>query len=192
MADEVTIETLQAELTAAKQRISDLNNESKGHRLNWQNAKTEAERLVAETGTLREQHAAGLTAAEKKAAEAAALAEQAAKDAETKVAEAHTAAEQRVIRAELRTAAIKAGMVDLDGIKLLDLSAVKLNADGDVEGADALIEAAKAAKPWLFGKPSTSNPQPPPPPKAPNAKAALEMTDAEFEAALKAKSYRNK
>jgi hypothetical protein len=121
-------------------------------------------------------------------AEAAEAAAQAA--AEAKIAEALTAAEtkanERILRVELRAAAIKAGMVDLDGLKLLDTSSLKINDDGDVEGADALIEAAKKAKPYLFGAPGTSNPTPAPPPKPPTAKTARDMTDAEYRAARKA------
>ena len=38
--------------------------------------------------------------------------------------EAQTAANDRIIRAELKAEAIKAGMVDLDGLKLADLSKI--------------------------------------------------------------------
>jgi hypothetical protein len=47
-------------------------------------------------------------------------------DAEKTVAEARSAADQRVIRAELKAAAVKAGIIDLDGLKLLDTSGVKI------------------------------------------------------------------
>ena len=59
--------------------------------------------------------------AEAKLAKALADLEVATKGAEERVTkaatEAQTAADQRVIRAELKAAAIKAGMVDLDGLK---------------------------------------------------------------------------
>jgi hypothetical protein len=114
--------------------------------------------------------------------------------ADAKIAEANSAAQQRIIHAELKAVAAKAGMVDLDGLKLLDLTAVTINDAGEVEGADALIEAAKKAKPYLFGAPpaSTSNPQQPPPPKPPAAKNARDMTDEEFDAARRAHAWRNK
>lgn len=107
----------------------------------------------------------------------------AATEAAAKIAEAAAAAEARVIRAEMKALASRAGMVDLDGLKLLDLSAVKLTEAGEVEGADALIEAAKKAKPWLFGAASTSSTTPAPKPGEPKAKLAKDMTPEEFRAA---------
>ncbi len=101
-------------------------------------------------------------------------------------AQAKADADLRVIRAELKAAAIAAGMVDLDGLKLLDLSGVKLSESGDIEGADALFEAAKKAKPYLFGdKSNTASITPPPSPKAPEAKNARDMTPEEYAIARK-------
>jgi hypothetical protein len=74
-------------------------------------------------------------------------------------------------------------MVDLDGLKLLDLSSVKLNDNGEIDGADALMAAAKTSKPYLFGAVgNTSNPQTPPTPKAPEVKSAKDMTPEEYRA----------
>lgn len=112
-------------------------------------------------------------------------AEKAAQDADGKIKEANTAAEQRVIRAELKAEALKAGMVDLDGLKLADLSKIKINEAGEVEGATELMEELKKAKPYLFGTQSSSTPNTPPNPKPPAAKKATEMTDAEYAAARK-------
>ena len=121
-------------------------------------------------------------AAKKASEEAEAKVKAADEAAARKAAAAETAANERVIRAELRTAAIKAGMVDLDGLKLADLSTVKLNDAGEVEGAEALMEALKAAKPYLFGpaKPGNTNPNPPPTPKPVTSKKATEMNDEEW------------
>jgi len=136
---------------------------------------------------LREENKGGrLKASEQeaaaKAAKDAATAAEAA--ATTKITEASAAAQQRIIRAELKAAALKAGMVDLDGLKLADLSTVKLNDEtGEVEGADALMDAMKKAKPYLFGAPGTSNPNPPPKPTDPKAKLAKDMTPEEYAAA---------
>lgn len=113
-------------------------------------------------------------------------AEKAAQDADGKVKEANTAAEQRVIRAELKAEALKAGMVDLDGLKLADLSKIKINDAGEVEGAAELMEELKKGKPYLFGTTqNSSTPGNPPNPKPPAAKKATEMTDAEYAAARK-------
>jgi hypothetical protein len=114
-------------------------------------------------------------------------AEDAAKAADTtsqgKIKEVQTAADQRVIRAELKAAALKAGMVDLDGLKLADLTKVKLNDEGEVEGADELMVAMQKAKPYLFAEPSTSHTGKPPPKDDQKVKKATDMTDAEYAAA---------
>ena len=82
----------------------------------------------------------------------------------------------RVIRAELKASALKAGMVDLDGLKLLDLSKVTLNDKNEIEGADALMADAKKSKPWLFTESTnTSSTQTTPPPKSGDKKLATEM-----------------
>ncbi len=119
--------------------------------------------------------------AARKAAEDAAKA--ADTTSQTKVKEVQSAADQRVIRAELKAAAIKAGMVDLDGLKLADLSKVKLNDEGEVEGAEELMASLKKAKPYLFGDPSSSSSGKPPPKGDPKPKRATEMTDDEYKAA---------
>lgn len=90
-------------------------------------------------------------------------------------------AEQRVIRAELKAHAIKAGIVDVDGLKLIDTTGVKLNDAGDLEGAAELIEATKKAKPWLFsGHQTTSSTASAPPVAPPAEKHARDMTAAEL------------
>lgn len=84
-------------------------------------------------------------------------------------AEALTKAEQaandRVLRAELKAIAAKHGAVDVaDALKVLDISGVKLDENGNLTGADELFEAAKKAKPYLFGTTSTSSTEKPPKP----------------------------
>ena len=77
---------------------------------------------------------------------------------ERKIDELHLQSNMRLIRAEMKIEAIRAGMVDLDGMKLLDLSEVKLNDEGEVPDAGERIARLKKAKPWLFGMPSSSSP----------------------------------
>jgi hypothetical protein len=111
---------------------------------------------------------------------------QAAREAADKVgaeAEARvTAAREQVVRAELRAAAVRAGMIDLDGLKLADLSGVALNDDGEVEGAEAVLAQLKDAKPYLFtpAGQGTSSTQTPPPPKPTTSKSALAMSQTEW------------
>lgn len=135
--------------------------------------------LRSENASWRNRHKEAEEA--KKAAEEAA--KKAADEAAAKITEATTAAEKRILMAELKASALTAGMVDLDGLKLADLSAVKLNEQGEVEGADALMEELKKSKPWLFGSQGTSHTGTPPKAKTPEAKKATEMTDAEYKAA---------
>jgi colicin import membrane protein len=66
-----------------------------------------------------------------------------AESADTRVAEVRK-------DAKLREAASKAGLRDLDGLKMLDLDGVSLDDKGELVGADALFKAAKKAKPYLF------------------------------------------
>ena len=105
---------------------------------------------------------------------------------ERRLAEVQRQTEARIVRAELRAEAIKAGLVDPDALKLLDISAVKLNQDGEVESASALIAGFKRAKPYLFGDPSaasTSSSAAVPPAHPPRQKLATQMNEEEWRAA---------
>jgi hypothetical protein len=102
---------------------------------------------------------------------------------ERQLADVQQRAETRLVRAELKAEAIRAGIIDLDGLKLIDLTQVRLGASGEVENASALMTELKKAKPWLFLAPSLSSTAMPPPAQAPRQKLATEMTDAEYRAA---------
>ncbi|MGC8474765.1 MAG: hypothetical protein ACP5NP_00285 [Acetobacteraceae bacterium] len=91
--------------------------------------------------------------------------------------------EARLIMAELKAEAQKAGIIDLDGLKLVDSSRLKLNAEGEVEGAAALIAELKRAKPWLFGAASSSTTAKAPTAQPPRQKLASEMNDEEYRTA---------
>jgi hypothetical protein len=99
-----------------------------------------------------------------------------------KIKEGNAAADARVIRAELKAAAVKAGMTDMDFLKLADLSKVKLGDDGEVIGADELMASLKKSKPHWFGEPSSSHPGKPPKPGDQAPKKATDMTPEEFRA----------
>jgi hypothetical protein len=60
--------------------------------------------------------------------------------------------ETRLIRAELKAEAVRAGMIDLDGLKLLDISNAKIDEHGEVPGAAAMMAELRRSKPWLFAK----------------------------------------
>jgi hypothetical protein len=97
--------------------------------------------------------------------------------------EAGKAAHDQLIRAELKAEALRAGMVDLDGLKLLPPDTVTCDENGTVLGADTAMAQLKNAKPWLFhtGNSSSSAQAPPSAPTRP--KLATDMTLAEWRSA---------
>ncbi len=102
---------------------------------------------------------------------------------ERRLAEHQAVAEQRIIRAELKAEAIRAGMVDLDGLKLVDAGAVTLDPAGDVVGVGEAIRGLRRTKPWLFGAGNSSHPAGAPAAEPPKAKSATEMSYAEWQTA---------
>lgn len=96
--------------------------------------------------------------------------------------EADTRANQRVMRAELKAHAVKAGLVDMEALGLLDLSSVKFNDKGELEGVDALFEEAKKSKPYLFGAQNTGSTEKKPPPAENTPKDVRKLSPAEYEA----------
>ena len=109
--------------------------------------------LRAEAKGYREETNAARARAE--AAEVAAA--KATTDAATSLAAAHAATAEAQARgvAAIREAALKiaakdAGMIDLDGLKILDTSAVKVDDAGNVTIPDAFFVDAKKAKSYLF------------------------------------------
>jgi hypothetical protein len=107
-------------------------------------------------------------------------------DLERQLAALQKDAGNRVIRAEMKAEAIRAGMIDLDGLKLLDLSRLSLGEDGDVLGGSQAIAQLKRAKPWLFGGTSSSSSVAAPPARSARPKLATEMTEEEYREARSA------
>lgn len=107
-----------------------------------------------------------------------------AKENEGKLTAAQQAANERIVRSELKAVALAAGMIDMDGLKLADLSKVTLKDDGSLEGAAEAIEALKKAKPYLFGTGNTGSTEDPPPRKD-GTTSAKAMTKEEYAAAKK-------
>jgi hypothetical protein len=92
-------------------------------------------------------------------------------------------ARTNLVMSELKAEAIRAGMVDLDGLKLLDTSAVTVGDRGEVTGATTAMERFRRAKPWLFAGASSTTTAVPPPSQPPRAKKATDMTPEEYRAA---------
>ncbi len=89
----------------------------------------------------------------------------------------------RLITANLRTEAVRAGMIDLDGLKLIDLSEVRLDESDKVVGGRKIMADLRRNKPWLFGVASTSSTATAPASQPVRQKTAMDMTEAEYTAA---------
>ncbi|MCK5609132.1 hypothetical protein KAR91_45075 [Candidatus Pacearchaeota archaeon] len=96
---------------------------------------------------------------------------------------------QRLIRAELKAAALKAGLLDIDALKMFDISSLEVTDVGDVIGIENLIEEMKESKAWAFNQQAkdTSSAKKTPGASAPSSKNALEMSDDEY--AVEAKKH---
>lgn len=92
-------------------------------------------------------------------------------------------ARSNLVLAELKTAALRAGMIDLDGLKLLDASGLTVTDQGTVPGSAALMDRFRHEKPWLFAAASSATTAAPPPSQPPRAKRATDMTAEEYRAA---------
>jgi hypothetical protein len=102
---------------------------------------------------------------------------------EQRLVEVEAEARARVVRAELKAEALRAGMIDLDGLKLVEADAVALSDAGEANVAEALIRDLRRKKPWLFGASNSSSTAAAPPAQPPRPKLATEMTEAEWRAA---------
>jgi hypothetical protein len=104
--------------------------------------------------------------------------------AEAALASLQAQADARLIRAELKAEAVRAGMIDLDGLKLLDLGGVTLNQNGELPDAAALLGKLKRTKPWLFGNAASSSVAANAPrPEPPRMRHANELSHEEWVAA---------
>lgn len=187
---------LRRQLADVRARLRDVNAESRGHRLQADNFKTEAadlrtrlEAAVADKNTaidsLKSEHTAALDAlrSELTGQLETTRTELTGKmtEAEAAAAEKAAKAKARSMMADLKVAAKDAGMVDLDGLKLLATDDLKVSDDGDVENAAEILAKLKEAKPYLFGNPQhTSNPSPPPPANNSAPKKGMEMSAEEW------------
>ena len=109
--------------------------------------------------------------------------EERAAELERRLAELEASSTARLIHAELKAEAVRAGMVDLDGLKLIDTGELRLDAEGSLVGGAELMRQTRRAKPWLFAAASTSSTSTPPPKEPPRPKLATEMSEAEWRAA---------
>jgi hypothetical protein len=94
--------------------------------------------------------------------------------------------QSRLIAASLRTEAVHAGMIDLDGLKLVNLTEVRLDIDDKVIDGRRIMAELRRNKPWLFGAASTSSAAIAPVSQRARQKTAMEMTDEEYATARSA------
>ena len=104
-----------------------------------------------------------------------------AEAAEAEMARVRDEAQARVVQAELKAEAVRAGMIDLDGLKLIDAAEVRLTEAGEIEDAQGLLGRLKRAKPWLFGGGASSSVAANPPrPEPPRPRHANELSQEEW------------
>lgn len=107
--------------------------------------------------------------------------QQRAEQAEAALAEARQTTNERLLRSELKAEAIQAGMIDLDGLKLIELSEIEISDGGDIVDAGAVLAKLKRAKPWLFGQGRSSSPAAHAPrPEQPRTRHANELSHEEW------------
>jgi len=104
-----------------------------------------------------------------------------AESAEAALSQMQAEMAARVVRAELKAEAVRAGMIDLDGLKLIDAASVRLNQNGEIEDAASLLARMKREKPWLFGAGASSSAAANPPrPEPPRTRHASELSHEEW------------
>lgn len=102
---------------------------------------------------------------------------------ESRLADMEARTNQRLIHSELKSQALRAGIVDLDALKLIETDGLEIDESGNLAGAAKLIADLKRNKPYLFGPANTSTPLSPPPTAPPSVKRATQMTHAEWQSA---------
>lgn len=100
-------------------------------------------KLRREVARYREQ--ARIAQSERETACAAAV-----RDRDEGIKAAREDARSRVLQAELKTHALRSGIVDLDGLRLADLNALSVDDAGEVQGAEEVVAALRERKPYLF------------------------------------------
>jgi hypothetical protein len=99
------------------------------------------------------------------------------------------ASNRRIINAEVKAVALSMGIQDVDALKLVDTSALKVDDAGEVAGVSEVLEAFKTAKPYLFKAPvvDTTQTRHTPPPKKVETFNARTATKEEIAADAKAR-----
>ncbi len=102
---------------------------------------------------------------------------------ERQLHEAEVQSVARLREAELKAEAVRAGIVDLDGLKLLDASALAAKTGTAQDDAAHVIAKLRRDKPWLFSAASSSSTATVPQAAPMKRKLATEMSVEEWRAA---------
>lgn len=102
---------------------------------------------------------------------------------ETELRVSRETADKRLIESELKGEAIRRGIIDLDGLKLIDPNGLKISAAGDVQGVEAVVGKLQKEKPWLFSLGNSSSLASVPPSVPSGNKQAIDMSLAEWRVA---------
>ncbi len=90
----------------------------------------------------------------------------------------------KLIQAQLKAEALKLGMIDLDGLKLIDADDLDVSETGELKDVKAVLEDMRVKKPWLFSRSGySSSAQHVPRPTAPKIRHASELSHEEWLAA---------
>lgn len=89
--------------------------------------------------------------------------------------------QSRVVQAELKAEAVRAGMIDLDGLKLIAPEDIRLTESGEIADVQGVLGKLKRGKPWLFGGGGSSSVMAQPPrPEPPRTRHANELSHEEW------------
>jgi stage V sporulation protein SpoVS len=95
---------------------------------------------------------------------------------ERQLADVQAQAGAQLVQGELKAEAIRAGMVDMDGLKLIDPAALLIGQDGEFRDAAEIIAKLRRDKPWLFGATNSSSAATVPAPAPARRKLATDMS----------------
>ena len=102
---------------------------------------------------------------------------------EQRLAEQEKVSTEELLHSELRLAAFRAGMIDLDGIKLIDPISLKPNEHGVRPELIQVLADLRRDKPWLFASATSGSVVTPPASSPHRRKLATDMTMEEWRSA---------
>ena len=102
---------------------------------------------------------------------------------EKQLSEVQLQSAARLVQSELKAEALRAGMIDLDGLKLIDPAVLAPGQDGEFHDAAIVIAQLRRSKPWLFGAANSSSVALTPTATATRRKLATEMSLDEWRSA---------